>query len=160
MGLFFSKWLLVDSKVLASSWGAPTLEVLASSAAVPPCGSHKVDVLSWVSFDRRFHVVGTVNLGLRSLTLSKKSSNRQWYCGLTIPVFGFKTRQTFCTCLFDGPRWIPILHYGLRLGNELPDPNSLDRANTGAPNTCSLCSFISTRMELNCFSCEIPPSSV
>ena len=64
MGLFCSKLLLVDLKMSATSFGAPSLEVLESSAAVSPCGFHKVDVLSRVSFDSRHQVVGTVNLGL------------------------------------------------------------------------------------------------
>ena len=65
MGLFFSKRLLVDLKMSASSFGAPSpADVLESSAAVSLFGSHNVDVLSWVSFDRRCQVVGTVSLGL------------------------------------------------------------------------------------------------
>ena len=82
-------WLTQNT---ASSWGAPVFEVPESSFAMPPCGSHKVDVLSWVSFDRHHQVVGMVASGLLNLTLSKKSSNRQCYCGLTSPVIVFKTR--------------------------------------------------------------------
>ena len=64
MGLIYLKWLLVDSKMSDSSWSASSLEELESSAAVSPCGSHKVDALSRVNFDKRGQVVGTVNSGL------------------------------------------------------------------------------------------------
>ena len=124
------------------------------------CGSHGADVLLLVSFDRLRHVVGTVSLGLWNLTLLKKSSNQQWYCGLTNPVFGFKTKQTFLKCSFDGHRCIPRWHLGLHLGSELPDANSLDRAKTGAPKTCNLRSLITTRMELKSSSLKIPASRV
>ncbi len=73
-------------------------------APVLSCGSHGADVFLLVSFDRLRHVEGIVSSGLWNLTLSKKSSNRQWYCGLTNLVFGFKTKQTFLACSFDGPR--------------------------------------------------------
>jgi len=51
-------------KMSASSWGASTLEMLESLAAVPSCGSHEVNGLSWINFDRQRQVVGAVNLGL------------------------------------------------------------------------------------------------
>ncbi len=88
----------------ASSSASSVPDELKELAHVLSCGSHGADVLLLVSFDRLRHVVGTFSLGLWNLTLSKKSSNRQWYCGLTNPVFGFKTKQTFLAFSFDGPR--------------------------------------------------------
>ena len=67
-----SKWLLVGLKMSASSWGSSTPEMLENLAAVLFYGSHEVDVLFWVSFDRLLQVVETVNLVFWNITLSKK----------------------------------------------------------------------------------------
>ena len=49
-------------------------------------------------------------------TVENRSSKTTWYCGLTSPVFRFKTRATLLACEGERPRYIPVWERGSHLG--------------------------------------------
>ena len=53
-------------------------------------------------------------------TVEKSSSNTKWYCGLTIPVFGFQTSAMLPVWNGESPKYTPIRKRGSHFGGPAP----------------------------------------
>ncbi len=66
----------------------------------------------------------------------------------------------FLACIGDVPKLSPNRTQGNHFGIFLPAASALCSANTGQPKVCTCFIFAPIRIELNCSSLDVPPSSM